>query len=243
MDPGACSSCQPLSGVTRACYETRHIIYPIFSGLAGEDARRSGGRCPNTYCSWFAPIAMLCFGAYLELAAPRSRSRVAFDVGIYATLNLTRASVPAAKVADTTGASSTQCCRHWASSQTAASAGSPAEPVVGRRMRRMALVGFMRKRFDPMTTFQKLTLSTSDFRKWHFLDMPSNVENVRSCGRPDPIGRPAKRRVRPNRDTALKSPAYPPCAVHRRAFRCKRPTRDYPLAQTAECASEQSLRC
>jgi hypothetical protein len=78
-----------------------------------EDARRSGERWPDTNCSWFVLMAILCFGAYFEQAAPGSRGGVAFDATSYATLNLTRASVPAAKVADTTGASSTQCCRHF----------------------------------------------------------------------------------------------------------------------------------
>ena len=78
-----------------------------------EDARRSGERCFNTFCSCYVLIAVLCFGAYFEQVVPGSRGSVAFEATIYTTLNVTRASVPAAKVADTTGASSTQCCRHF----------------------------------------------------------------------------------------------------------------------------------
>src|SRR3981081_3788619 len=43
--------------------------------------------------------------------------RVTLEAEANATTRLTRASVPAAKVADTTGASSTQWCRHWAISK------------------------------------------------------------------------------------------------------------------------------
>jgi hypothetical protein len=78
-----------------------------------EDGRHAGERCSNTFCSRFVPIALICFGAYFGQAATRFHYSVNFEAVIHATLNLTRASVPAAKVADTTGASSTQCCRHF----------------------------------------------------------------------------------------------------------------------------------
>jgi hypothetical protein len=103
----------PVRSIETICrYGTGPSGCAVRVGSRNQDARRSGGRCSNTISSWFVPIAFICFAAYFEQAAARLYYSVDFEAVIYATLNLTRASVPAAKVADTTGASSTQCCRH-----------------------------------------------------------------------------------------------------------------------------------
>jgi hypothetical protein len=78
-----------------------------------EDAGRCGGRYLNTLCSLFVLIALTYLGAYFELDATGFRASVDFDATMQVTLDLKRASVPAATVADTTGASSTQWCRHF----------------------------------------------------------------------------------------------------------------------------------
>jgi hypothetical protein len=78
-----------------------------------EDAGRCGGRYLNTICSLFVLMVLACLGAYFEADATMFRASVDFDATLQMTLDLKRASVPAATVADTTGASSTQCCRHF----------------------------------------------------------------------------------------------------------------------------------
>jgi hypothetical protein len=78
-----------------------------------EDAGRRGGRYLNTICSWYVLVVLACLGAYFEIDAKGFRASVDVDATLQVTLDLKRASVPAATVADTTGASSTQCCRRF----------------------------------------------------------------------------------------------------------------------------------
>jgi hypothetical protein len=66
----------------------------------------------STACSLFVLIAAFGDLAYFERGASGLQVAAVVDVEANATLGLTRASVPAAKVADTKGASSTQWCRH-----------------------------------------------------------------------------------------------------------------------------------
>jgi hypothetical protein len=75
--------------------------------------RRGGGRYQNTFCSLFVLVAALAAGAYFGETVREYHFRVALAAEVSATIRLTRASEPAAKVADTTGASSTQSCRHF----------------------------------------------------------------------------------------------------------------------------------
>jgi hypothetical protein len=74
---------------------------------------RVGERCPNTSRSLFVLVAIFAAWAYFGETAAEYHLRVTLEAGTDATARLTRASVPAAKVADTTGASSTQWCRHF----------------------------------------------------------------------------------------------------------------------------------
>jgi hypothetical protein len=74
---------------------------------------RDGERCPNTSRSLFVLVAMIAAWAYVGETAAEYHFRVTLEAEANATTRLTRASVPAAKVADTTGASSTQWCRHF----------------------------------------------------------------------------------------------------------------------------------
>lgn len=78
-----------------------------------EDAGRCGGRYHDTISSWFVLMVLLHLGAYFELDAAGLHTNVDVDATLQVTVNLKRASVPAATVADTTGASSTQCCRRF----------------------------------------------------------------------------------------------------------------------------------
>ena len=74
---------------------------------------RSGGRCLNTSRSLFVlVVSFAAWGYFSETAAERPSGAI-LEAGTLATMELTRASVPAAKVADTTRASSTQWCRHF----------------------------------------------------------------------------------------------------------------------------------
>ncbi len=74
---------------------------------------RSRGRCFNTFRSCFVLVVGFAAWAYLsETAAVRPGGTI-LEADTRATIELTRASVPAAKVADTTCASSTQWCRHF----------------------------------------------------------------------------------------------------------------------------------
>jgi hypothetical protein len=74
---------------------------------------RGGERFLNTSCSLFVLLAAFAAWAYIGETAAEYHLRVTLEAGMTATTRLTRASVPAAKVADTTGASSTQWCRHF----------------------------------------------------------------------------------------------------------------------------------
>jgi hypothetical protein len=62
-------------------------------------------------------VALFAAWAYFGETAAEYHFRVTLEAEANATTRLTRASVPAAKVSDTTGASSTQWCRHWAISK------------------------------------------------------------------------------------------------------------------------------
>jgi hypothetical protein len=76
-------------------------------------AARGRKRCHNTCCSRFVLIVLATVWAYLGQAAPELDCRLTLGAGNTATSHLARASVVAANVADTTGASSTQSCRHF----------------------------------------------------------------------------------------------------------------------------------
>jgi len=78
-----------------------------------KDGVGGGGRCLNTSRSCFVLVAVFAAWAYFGGAAVGYSSDGALEAEAAATVRLTRASVPAAKVADTTGASSTQSCRHF----------------------------------------------------------------------------------------------------------------------------------
>jgi hypothetical protein len=78
-----------------------------------EDAGRCEGRYHNTIRSWFVLMVLAYLGAYFDVDAAGFHANVDVDATLQVTLNLKRASVPAATVADTTGASSTQCCRRF----------------------------------------------------------------------------------------------------------------------------------
>ena len=76
-------------------------------------AARVGERYRNTYCSLFVLLALCVVWTYFGHAALEPDASLSFGAGINVTLRSTRASVPAANVADTTGASSTQSCRRF----------------------------------------------------------------------------------------------------------------------------------
>ena len=76
-------------------------------------AARVGEWYHNTTCSRFVLIALCVFWTYLGQAAFEPDASLSLSAGMKVTLQSTRASVPAANVADTTGASSTQSCRHF----------------------------------------------------------------------------------------------------------------------------------
>ena len=76
-------------------------------------AARGGEQHPNTACSQFVQIALVAAWAYLGHTAFGGHGRVAFTAEIDEALPLKRASVVAANVADTRGASWTQSCRHF----------------------------------------------------------------------------------------------------------------------------------
>jgi hypothetical protein len=83
----------------------RSANFPIMAGAA------AGERWLNTFCSLFVLIVLFGGGAYFEQASTGFHASATLDVETIATFELTRASEPAAKVADTTGASSTRLCR------------------------------------------------------------------------------------------------------------------------------------
>ena len=76
-------------------------------------AARGGRRYSNTVYSRFVLIALFAIGAYLEQAAFELDARSTLVADFSEALPLKRASVVAANVADTTGASSTQSCRRF----------------------------------------------------------------------------------------------------------------------------------
>jgi hypothetical protein len=76
-------------------------------------AAQAGERYLNTTFSQFFLIALCVIWTYFGQAAFELDASLSLGAGASVTLRSTRASVPAANVADTTGASSTQSCRHW----------------------------------------------------------------------------------------------------------------------------------
>jgi hypothetical protein len=78
-----------------------------------KDGVGGGGRWLDTFRSCFVLVATLAAWAYFNGTAAEYHDRGTLEAEATATIRLTRASVPAAKVADTTGASSTQSCRHF----------------------------------------------------------------------------------------------------------------------------------
>jgi hypothetical protein len=76
-------------------------------------AGRDGRRYQNTSRSRFVLAALLAAWAYFSETAAELPGGLALEAKMKATVGLTRASGPAAKVADTTRASSTQWCRHF----------------------------------------------------------------------------------------------------------------------------------
>jgi hypothetical protein len=74
---------------------------------------RSGRRHPNTSRSWFVLVAAFATWAYFSGTVAECPGGAVLEAGTHATIVLTRGSVPAAMVADTTRASSTQWCRHF----------------------------------------------------------------------------------------------------------------------------------
>jgi ABC-type polysaccharide/polyol phosphate export permease len=67
----------------------------------------------DTSRSWFVLMAGFAAWAYFSGTVAEYCGSVTLEAETKATAQLTRASVVAAKVADTTGASSTQSCRHF----------------------------------------------------------------------------------------------------------------------------------
>jgi hypothetical protein len=72
---------------------------------------RRRGRCNNTFCSLFVLVALMVMGAYFEQAETTSCCGACVASVECPATSLSRASVPAAMVADPAGASSTLCCR------------------------------------------------------------------------------------------------------------------------------------
>jgi hypothetical protein len=78
-----------------------------------ENGCRGRGQCPDTSRCWFALLLLVCLETYCFGDAAWFDRGVGFAVAICSGPCLTRASVPAAMVANTTGASSTLCCRSF----------------------------------------------------------------------------------------------------------------------------------
>jgi hypothetical protein len=77
------------------------------------DVSLGGQQYPDTSRSLFVLMASFAVWAYFNGTAAGHYGSVTLEAETKATAQLTRASVVAAKVADTTGASSTQSCRHF----------------------------------------------------------------------------------------------------------------------------------
>ena len=78
-----------------------------------ENGCRRRGWYPDTSRFCFVLLGFLCVGTYCYGAAAWLDPRSGFVAAICSGPCLTRASVPAPMVANTTGASSTLCCRSF----------------------------------------------------------------------------------------------------------------------------------
>jgi hypothetical protein len=78
-----------------------------------DDVCPEGKKHLITIRSRFVLVALIATWAYFGGTVTEYRASEISGAGINATMRRTRESGPAAKVADTTGASSTQWCRHF----------------------------------------------------------------------------------------------------------------------------------